>query len=347
MKISKEFKVGSIIVIAILFLYWGVNFMKGNDLFQKTRYFYVVYPNTEGLTVAKPVNINGFKVGQVSEMYFHPDQSGEIVVKFNVESDYPIPDNSIAKIHSMSLLGEMAIAIELGQSFELAETGDTLMGDREGDLSDEVSKQVAPIKAKAEHLLGSLDTAVTLLTGFLNEQTRKNFTSTFVNLSETFENLEKTSRSLEEIVSGNKEEINSFIRNLSSISSNLENNNEDLSNIINNFSDISDTLAKADFYNTIEKLHSTLATADSIMQKVNTGEGSLGLLINDDKLYNNLEDAANSLDRLLLDIKYNPNKYVQFSVFGSKERFSEEDIDKIEEERKSKAEENRKETKEE
>ena len=342
MKLSKEFKAGLLIVVAILLMYWGINFLKGNDIFAPDRFYYVVYENTEGLNVAKPVNINGFKIGQISEMYFHPDLTGKIVVKFIVINDYPIPSNSIAKIHNMSLLGEKAIAIDLGSSFELAEPGDTLIGAVDGSLTDEMNEQIGPIKTKVENLLGSLDTAVGMVRGFLTDQTRKNFNSTFVNLSKTFENLESASRSLDEVLTTNQQDLGAFIQNLASISENLKNNNEALTVTISNFSSITDTIVKADIYNTFAQLNSALRQADTVMQKINNGDGSIGMLINDPQLYDNLKEASNSLNRLILDIKYNPNKYVQFSVFGSKQRFSDEDIEEIEAERKKRQEEKEK-----
>ena len=334
MKVSKEFIIGVFIILAIALAYWGVNFLKGKDIFAEDRHFYAIYDNIEGLTVAKPVNINGYKVGQISDIYFHPDTSGRLVVRFEVNSDYPIPANSVARIYSTSILGERAIELKIGDSFDLSKIGDTLYSDIQGDLTEEVNQQVAPIKHKAEKLLGSLDTAVTLLTGFLTEQTRQDFVSTFVNLRNTFDNLEKTSLSLAKIMESSEGDIDMFLSNIGSISSNLEQNNEQLTNVIQNFSSISDSIAQADIKQTVTDLNQVLLKADDIIKKVDQGEGSLGMLINDKELYDNLADASKSLDRLLLDIKYNPNKYVQFSVFNSKERFSDEEIEEIERMRK-------------
>ena len=334
MKISREFKVGGLIVVAAAMLYWGINFMKGNDIFAESRKFYAIYDNIEGLTINKPVNINGFKVGQITEIYFHPDTSGRLMVVFEVKSDYPIPTNTTALIHSIGFLGEHVISLELGDSYDLALSGDTLQTGKDGDLVDAVNQQVAPIKAKAEKLLGSLDTAVTLLTGFLSENTRQDFMSTFVNLRETFENLERSSEALERMIVSNEDSVNQFIGNLTAISKTLADNGDNLDNVLSNLSEISDTLAQANIYGAINSLNSAVGRADSIMGKVNNGEGSLGMLINDPQLYDNLAEASNSLNRLLLDIKYNPNRYVQVSVFGSKERLSEEDIMELEKQRK-------------
>ena len=334
MKISREFKVGSLIIMAIALLYWGMNFMKGNDIFSEHRTFYSIYDNIEGLSVNKPVLINGLQIGQISEIYFHPDNSGRLVVKFKIDSDYPIPDNSVARIHNMSILGERAVIFDLGDSFDMAITGDTLYSGVEGNLSDALEEELAPIKAKADKLLGSLDSTVVMLSNFLNKKTQGDFVNTVVNLSETFENLRKASESLERMIAANEDSINKFIGNLTAISQNLADNGENLDVILTNFSSITDTIVKADIYKTITDLNDVMSRTDSIMTKINNGEGSIGMLINDPELYDNLAESSNSLNRLLLDIKYNPNKYLQFSVFGSKERLSEEDIQELEEKRK-------------
>ena len=334
MKISREFKVGGLIVISILLMYWGVNFLKGNDIFQEKRYYYAVYENIEGLTVNKPVNINGLKVGQITNIYFHPDLSGRLVVVFDISSEYPIPSNTVAKIHSIGFLGERAIALSLGNSFDMIRPGDTLYSGVESNLTDAVSQQIAPIKEKTEKLLGSLENVIDLLTGFLNKKTQQDFVATVVNLRETFENLEKASESLNHMISANEDSISKFIGNLTSLSQVLAANGDNLNNIMTNFSNISDTIAQANISETIIKLNDVMTRTDSIMGKINNGEGTIGMLINDPELYNNLADATSSLDRLLLDIKYNPNKYLQFSVFSSKTRLSEQEIEELEELRK-------------
>ena len=223
LKISREFKVGFYIVLALGILYWGINFLKGTDVFESGRVFYAVYDNTEGLTKAKAVQINGFQVGLIDDIYFHPNKTGKLVVKMLIQEEYPIAKNSVARIHSSGLLGEKTIALLLGNDAELAQNGDTLRSAIEGTLTDEVNKQVAPIKAKAEKLLGSLDTAVTLITGFLNEDTRNNFVRSFDNLRKTFENLEQSSDLLERYLAENKGSFDKLATNLESITTNSPN----------------------------------------------------------------------------------------------------------------------------
>lgn len=334
-KLSREFKVGIYIVIAIGMLYWGINYLKGNDIFASGTIYYAVYQNTEGLKKAKAVQINGYQVGLVDEIYFHPDRSGRLIVKMKMEQDYPIARNTVAAIHSVGFLGEKAIELKLGDSQEMALSGDTLTSGQESTLTEEVNKQVAPIKAKAESLLGSLDTAVTLLTGFLTEDTRKNFVQSFENLRKTFENLENTSEVLNKLMINNEESFNKLVYNIESISHTLASNDKNINATLSNLNSISDSISRINVKHTMENLNSAISQLDTALTRINTGEGSLGELIYDDRLYENLNGATESLDRLLLDIKYNPNKYFNVSLFGTKTYYTEDEIKEIEKEMKA------------
>lgn len=329
---SKEFKVGIYIVLTIVILYWGINFLKGNDIFASSRVYYAVYDNTEGLTPAVSVAINGKQVGFIDDIYFHPDKSGRLVVRMKMQMDYPLPADSKARIHSSGLLGERNIQLVLGDSLSLAQDGDTLFSAIEGSLTDAVNKQVAPIKAKAENLLASLDTAVTLLTGFLDQDTRDNFRKSFASLQRTFNRLDQSSAILARYLDENQGNFDRFAQNLASITDNLKNNNENITMVLNNLNAITDSLQKANITQTFGKVNHAMTQLDSSLTKINNGEGTIGQLVNNTKLYDNLEDASSSLNRLLLDIKYNPNKYVQFSMFGSKRSFTDEEIQEMEEE---------------
>ena len=338
LKISREFKVGFFIVLAIALFYWGFNYLKGTDIFASSKMFYAVYDNTEGLTKAKAVQINGFQVGLIDDIYFHPDGSGRLIVKLKMELDYPLPEDTRAMIHSSGLLGERNIQLIIGSSSNLLLAGDTLQSDIEGSLGDAVNAQVAPIKAKAEKLLGSLDTAVTLLTGFLSADTRDNFKRSFESLNQTFIRLDNSSAILEEYLEDNQANFGKFAENLASISENLKSNNANITAVLSNLNAVTDSLKRVNIAQTFAKVGHAVGELDEVMAKINSGEGSLGQLINNKELYNNLEDASSSLDRLLLDIKYNPNKYLQFSVFGSQKYYSDEEIQEIEKELKKRRE---------
>jgi phospholipid/cholesterol/gamma-HCH transport system substrate-binding protein len=334
LKISREFKVGFYIVLAISLFYWGFNYLKGNDVFAGSKMFYAIYDNTEGLTKAKSVQINGFQVGLIDDIYFHPDGSGRLVVKIKMELDYPLPEDSRAMIHSSGLLGERNIQLLIGKSSTILIPGDTLASDTESSLSDAVNAQVAPIKAKTEKLLGSLDTAVTLLTGFLSADTRENFKRSFESLNQTFIRLDNSSAILEAYLKNNQAHFSKLAENLESISENLKSNNSNITAVLSNLNAVTDSLKRVNIAQTFAQVDHAVGQLDEVVTKINNGEGTLGQLTNNPQLYNNLEDATSSLDRLLLDIKYNPNKYLQFSVFGSQKYYSDAEIQEIEKELK-------------
>ncbi len=336
MKISREFKVGLMAILALALFYWGFNFLKGKDLFDDSRTFYAVYDRVDGLTAAKPVIVNGFKVGQVDDVYFHPDGSGRLMVKMKMTNDLAISRNTVANIHSTDLLGDKSIQLELGNSPQPAESGDTLKSDIELSLTEEVNQQVAPLRSKAEKLFASMDTVLTLISGFLNDDTQENFMETFTSLRRSFQKLENTVGTVDRTVTMSQDEMVTTMENIAAITTNLKNNSENLNAILSNVNSISDSLSRVRFTETFTSLNKALVSTEEVMRKVNEGEGSLGRLVNDEKLYQNLEDATHQLDMLLLDIKYNPKRYINFSVFGKSDEYDEEEL--LEQKRKQKEE---------
>ncbi len=317
MKIKKEIKIAVVFIATLALLYWGINFLKGRDFFNKERIYYAVYNQVNGLVVANPVLVNGFKVGHVKKMYFHPDNSGKIVVEFIINnSDLDIPVNSVARLFSSDLLGSRAVEIQLGNSSTLAKDGDTLKTFIQATLGEEVNVQFQPIKKKFENVMLSIDSVLVIIRGIFNENTQKNLEQSFESIRYTIQNLEHTTYNIDTLVVTQRQKLANIIGNVESISLNIKNNNDKISNIINNFSNISDTIAKAKISRTITDANRTLKEFADIMEKVNRGEGSLGMLINNDSLYNNLNGASKQLNELVEDVKLNPGRYVNISVFG-------------------------------
>jgi len=311
-------------------LYWGINFLKGKNIFSSQTLVYSIYQKVDGLTPARPVTINGFQVGQVNRIYFHPNKDGSLVVEMSLNTDFTIPKSSIARINSTSLMGDKSIELILGQDYSnLLSEGDTLGSEIMLSLTEEVNRQVLPLKQKAESLIGSIDTAITLVTSFLNEQTRNNFIATFTSVRKSFETLEHTTKEIDLLITDNRVNLTSLIANITSISNGLKENETELSAIIANAESISDTIAKAKIGETLRSLNTALAQTEEIFTKVNNGTGSAGKLINDPQLYDDMADAAEQLKLLLLDVKYNPNRYIHFSVFGNSKEYDKEEMDKI------------------
>jgi phospholipid/cholesterol/gamma-HCH transport system substrate-binding protein len=303
-------------VVTLGLFIWGLNFLKGNTLFKKERNFIALYQQVDGLVVANPVNINGFKIGQVVDIHFVNDTNPNLVVEFVVDQKIRIPENSLARIYSMDLLGAKAIEIKLGDSKQFARPGDTLASSTEQSLREEVNKQVEPIRRKAEDLISSIDSMVVIIQYIFNENMRDNLLTSINSLKNTFVNLESTTQSIDTLVVSQKKRLMDIIGHIESITDNLNKSNEEITNIIANFSAISDTLAQARISETFKNTNKTLSDISSVLNKINTGQGSLGLLVNDQKLYDELVATANELNVLLEDLRLNPQRYIHVSVFG-------------------------------
>ena len=319
MKISREVRIGITVVAAIGFFVWGFNYLKGRDVFIKERKYYAIYNSVMGLTTSNPVYINGYKVGLVKDMGFHPDGSNRILVTISVTNDIPIPANSIVRIYGADLMGTKAVEIKLGNSGTLARSGDTLHADVQASFSEEVNKQVLPLKDKALSLMISIDSAMFVLRAVFNEQTRLDLQSSFASIKTTVGNLEHLTGNLDTLMSSQRGKLSSILGNIDAISANIKGNSQKINTIIQNFSSISDTLARIRVTETINHLNHSLAHTNSILEKIDKGEGSIGLLINSDSLHRELSNSTKDLDLLLKDIRLHPKRYLNFSVFPAKQ----------------------------
>jgi phospholipid/cholesterol/gamma-HCH transport system substrate-binding protein len=315
MKIGREIRIGAFGIVTLALFVICINFIKGRDLLNRSRTFYSVYDATSGIQDAAPVSINGLNVGKVTDIRFLADNSNKILLELTISNPVFIPSNSVARIFSLDILGTKNVEIVFGDSKTPAEDGDTLTGGSEMSLKDEVNRQVAPIKEKAENLLSSLDTMVTVLQSVFNSETRKSINASFKSIQSTLTNLESTSYNLDTLVYGQKKRLERIVFNIESITENFRENEKNISNILSNFSLLSDTLAKANIAGTLANVNSVLSRVEAITTKIDKGQGSLGLLVNDEKLYDNLNKSAAQLNALIEDMKLNPYRYVNFSVF--------------------------------
>jgi phospholipid/cholesterol/gamma-HCH transport system substrate-binding protein len=315
MVIRKEIKVGAVFVIALAVLIWGLMYLKGLELFKTSRTFYAVYDHVNGLVAANPITIKGLQVGQVNKLYFDPANPQKIIVELYIKGDYPIPKNSAARIYSSSLLGAKEVEIVPGDSRIMAKDRDTLLSLVEATLGEEVNRQILPLKRKAENLISSIDTVAVIIQQVLNKNTRENLVQAVEHVKQTLENIAHTTGNLDTLLGSQRKNIGDIIINVESISDNLRKNNDKITHIINNLSDVSDSLAKARIPATIAQVNKAVSDLDSILVKINKGEGSVGQLINNQQLYQEVEKAARDLNLLLEDIKANPGRYVKVSVF--------------------------------
>ena len=315
-KLSKELRSGIIFVIATAILIWGLMYLKGMELFKHRMIVYAVYDKVNGLAPASNVAISGMKVGQVKELYFSTKERGKIVAVLYITVDYPIPSNSIARINnSANLIGGKYVEIVLGDSQKILKNQDTLTALTEASFGESLNQQLIPLKEKTENLINSIDTVATLIQEVLNKGTRDDLAASIHHIKDVLNNLAHTTYYLDTLVGSQRNHLVNIIGNIESISQNLKNNNQKINTILTNFSQISDSLAKANIPATIGQINKAVTDIDNAINKINSGQGTLGLLLNDEKLYKEVEKAARDLNLLLEDIKANPKKYVKVSVF--------------------------------
>jgi phospholipid/cholesterol/gamma-HCH transport system substrate-binding protein len=315
LKQSREVKVGITFILAIAVMIWGLMYLKGLEIFKTKRTFFARYETVNGLVSANAISIKGMKVGQVKSLYFSKADPSKIIVELVIENDYPIPDNSVAKIVSTGLIGSKEIEIALGNSKQMLENGDTLIAFTEATLGEEVNRQILPLKKKAENLISSIDTVATIIQELLNKNTRDNLIEAIEHIKEALENLAHTTYNIDTLVSKERNHLASIITNVESITYNLRQNNDKIRNILTNFSEISDSLAAVNIPRVIRNVDQTITDLNLSISKINSGQGSLGMLLNDKQLYDELTKTARDLNLLLEDIKANPSKYIKVSVF--------------------------------
>lgn len=318
MKITREIKIGVLVVATILLFVWGLNFLKGKDIFSRQIVFYAVYEDVTGLIESNPVSLSGVNIGQVNRIRFMPDGSGRIVVENIIRRDVDIPVDSRSILTGMSLTGSREIILELGSSAEFLQNGDTLAAGTQTSIQEEVSQLLLPIQKKADDLFAQVDSLMETFQAIFSAQTRQNIIASFESIEQTLANIENTTLLLDNTIEKETVRIASIMYNVESISNNLKNNNELLSNIIQNVSGITDSIAAANLTQTLRHTEESLASFNQIMDKVNNGQGTLGLLVNDEDLYKNLDASSKQLELLLEDIRNNPGSYINISVFGGK-----------------------------
>jgi phospholipid/cholesterol/gamma-HCH transport system substrate-binding protein len=264
----------------------------------------------DGLAVSKPVLINGFQIGRVDKLVLQPN--GEIVATLKIKGKYDIPKNSIARLEGTDLLGSKAIVMALGTGTDYALDGDTL----NANVAQGLMEAVEPVQKKAELIIGKMDSILTSVNTILNPDFQKNVNKSFNSIASTLASLEGTSKKVDGLVGTEGKRISAILANAESISANLKNNNAKINAILTNINTVTDQVAAANFKQTIDNANKAVADLQGIVTKVNDGKGTLGLLVNDTKMYDNLNNASKNLDNLIIDLKENPKRYVHFSVFG-------------------------------
>lgn len=307
MRANKEIKTAVLVLSGILLFIFIFNYLKGENLLSNSLKITAVYDNVEGLAPSSTVTINGHVVGKVQQIRFTEDGSGKLEVVMLLDSDFEFSKNSNAQLYESGLIGGKAIAII--PAFDTAarvSSGDILQSSVKPGLTELVNQRLTPLQEKIESVMVSADQLLTNVNSVFDAETKTNLKGSIAQLKQTITSFETTSNTLNGLLEDNKSSITSTLNNFSGIS-------EDLS-------EVSTSLADVNLKETINGLQSTITNFDSILKDIQQGKGSVGKLMKDEVLYNNLEGALEQLEALLEDMKLNPKRYVHFSLFGKKNK---------------------------
>jgi phospholipid/cholesterol/gamma-HCH transport system substrate-binding protein len=318
MKINNETKIGVMAVFGIVLLVFGFNFLKGKSLFKKERHIYAVYQEVQLLTKSNPVFINGVQVGTISNLDGGKDMR-RIVVTVNLTKEINIPDNSLAVINP-PLLGSASLEIQLGSSSTFLKNGDTLLTTLSGGAFDAALKIINPVLYEVRNSVKSLDSVLHIITGVFDPGTKNNIKGIVANLNTTTASFALSAKSLQLLLNLQNGALASTLNNVNAFTANLNSNNEKLNSILENAKVVSAIFADINLKNTLDTLNAAVVNFKQGAEKINSKDGSLGLLLNDKALYNNLQSATNKINILLDDIRVHPKRYVNFSVFGKKDK---------------------------
>lgn len=318
MNISNETKVGSLTAISIVLLILGFNFLKGRNLTVKSMRFYAIFENIEGLTSSNAVIINGKQVGTVYSTDGGEDMR-KITVALTMNQSVKIPENSIAVI-TPSVLGTTSIEIKLGNSNSFKKDGDTLSTIASKGMLADAFQKIDPVLIQVANMVRSLDSVLVTINSVFDANTKNNIKSVIANLNNTTASLAISSASLQSILNTQTGVLPKTLNNISDITSTLKNNDKKIDQTIANLEITTSKFSKLELEKTLTTIDGTINQLKNTIEKVNSDKGSIGLLINDPKLYNNLSATSNKLNLLLDDVRVHPKRYINVSVFGKKDK---------------------------
>ncbi|MEE1183988.1 MAG: MlaD family protein [Paludibacteraceae bacterium] len=292
-KLSREVKIGIVVIVALGMLYFGLNYLKGINIFQPTTYFYAQYERVDGIVPTTPVMINGYQVGHVSEIIFDYTKEAPITLQITVDNKLVVPKGTIAEVYDTGLMGDKAIQLRLGYSDQLMQPGDTLRtGIQNGLMAAVTDALVEPVKA----MMPQLDSTLKAINQTVNSERIENI---IADLEASMANIKSMSATLKNNVPGTLAKVDT---------------------IATNFAAVSDEIAAVQWDSTLNNIEVLIANLEYVSNQLKSTDNSLGALLNDKDLYQNLDSTVQSANALLIDLKENPKRYVHFSVFGSKEK---------------------------
>lgn len=306
MKFSKELKVGVLAVVSSVMLYTGINFLKGIDFFSTANRYYVIYDNIAGLNVSSPVVVSGYTVGRVENIKLLPKQGYKLFLTLQVDKKLELSDSTVALLVETSPLGDKAIELKMKEGKRLLNNNDTISTRTEKGMIASLSDKMAPIMNNVDASMGRINAILSSI----DENKLKN----------SLDNLEKTTAQVNQMMAENRQNLKNTSQNVSNLTANLVETEKNLKPMLQKFNTVADSLSKAPIKQTVTNANQVMVQMNDVMARVNNGEGTLGKLSKNDSLYNNLNNSANNLDKLLEDLRLRPKRYVHFSLFGRKDK---------------------------
>lgn len=319
MKISNETKVGALTAIAIVLLILGFNFLKGKTIFKTGHFIYGEYPDAKGLMVSNPVYINGFNVGSVYEIENTDATLKTIHVSMKLKGSYNIPINSIAGIAG-NPLGTPSIEIKLGNATTFLQSGDRINTSSDAGLFGGLTNKIGPVADQLKVTTHTLDSVLRNINSIFDASAKNNLQSVIANMNRTTASLMGSAASIEKMINAQSGSIAQSMNNLNKFTKGLADNSDKITNTLTNLETTASNLSKADIDGSVKNLKAAIDKVNKLIDKAGSKDGSLGLLMTDKALYNNLINTVRSANILLDDIRTHPKRYVSISVFGKKDK---------------------------
>lgn len=321
MKISKEIKTGVITVAAIGLLVAGVNFLKGNSFFGGDKFFYAYFPNSAGVTPATSVYVNGVDVGKVLEVNLtdKKDSLQRVLMKFNITDDnFKIPKGSIIEAGGIDMFTKGLTIRPNEQLSGYFEEGSYIQGSVSVDITSQVKAYADPISQKVQTMMSSIDRMVSGVSAFWDSSATSQIEQSMREVKIAIKKFGNAANEIESLIVDEKVKLSRIMSNVEQITLNLKKSNDTVKAIIGNVKKVTDDMVTADFKGVVENAKNTLGEINKVLESANNGEGTLGKLLSDEKLYEELVKTNKELSNLLNDIQLHPERYIHFSVFGAK-----------------------------
>lgn len=314
MKLAKEARIGLLVAISFLIFFAGFYFLKGANIFSGENTYYAYFDDVQGLMPSAAVQVKGLNIGRVAKIELN--EGKRVRVAIAVSNKVKVVQGTVAKLTSADLLGTKVISLAIGTGTTEIEDESELPAEVQGGLIDNISVEITPLIEDLRHVVTTLDTVLVGVNTMLSDTTRARLENSVASLDVAMANFSQLSRKLNR----ESDEIASIIRNTNSITSNLATNNRQITSIINNTDALTKQLSSAPVEQTFKDLQQASAQLQGVINKINNNEGSLGLLVNDKQLYNNLNQSMQTLNLLMDDLKRHPSRYINLTIFGKKNK---------------------------